>query len=42
MNWNRYINGKSLTISGGKKSKFVNFPFLSIIFYICKIMLYLS
>ena len=42
MNWNRDINGKSLTISWGKKSKFVNLPFLSIIFYICKIMLYLS
>ena len=40
INWNRDINDQSLTISEGKKSKFVNFPFLSITFYIYKIMLY--
>ena len=40
INWNRDINGQYLTNSGGKKSKFVNFPFLSIIFYIYKSMFY--
>ena len=34
INWNRDIYGQSLTISGGKKSKFVNFLFLILFFYI--------
>ena len=36
INWNRDINGQRVTISEGRKSKFVNFPFLSTIFLYIK------